>query len=54
MHRAGQEDDPLLQQAREDIIGALAPAGLLDHHGHKGIHVKFDRISHFRLPVSSA
>ena len=26
MHRAGQEDDPLLQQARVDVVGALAPA----------------------------
>ncbi len=27
-----EEDDPVLEQARVDVVGALAPAGLLDHH----------------------
>ena len=29
---AGHENDPLLQQAREDVERAFAAAGLLDHH----------------------
>src|SRR5690606_17616618 len=29
---ADQEDHPLLQQPRVDVIGALAAAGLFDHH----------------------
>jgi hypothetical protein len=27
------EDDAVLQQAGEDVVGTLAPAGLLDDHG---------------------
>ena len=30
--RPGDEDDALLQQARIDVVGALAAVGLLDHH----------------------
>jgi hypothetical protein len=33
LDRARDEDDPLLEQARIDVIGALAPVGLFDHHG---------------------
>jgi hypothetical protein len=33
--RADQEDHPLLQQARVDVVGALAAAGLFDHHRHE-------------------
>ncbi len=32
---ADQEDDPLLQQARIDVVGSLAAGGLLHHHGHQ-------------------
>ena len=32
--RRAQEDDPLLQQQREDVVGALAAVGLLDDHRH--------------------
>ena len=32
---ADQEDDPFLQQARIDVVGALAAGGLLHHHGHQ-------------------
>ena len=39
-HRAGHEDDPVLEQTREDVVGALASAFLLDHDwnqlGHGG------------------
>src|SRR5204863_5131359 len=31
-----QEDDPLLEQAREDVEGALATRRLLDDHRHQG------------------
>ena len=40
----GHEDDPLLQQPREDVVGALAAGGLLDHHGNE-VHVGRDRVS---------
>ena len=33
--RRADEDDALLQQAGEDVIGAFAPAGLFDHHRDK-------------------
>src|SRR5690606_34655054 len=32
---ADQEDHPLLQQARIDVVRALAAAGLFDHHRHE-------------------
>src|SRR3546814_5619546 len=32
---ADQEDHPLLQQARVDVVRALAAAGLFDHHRHE-------------------
>ena len=31
--RRPQEDDVLLQEPRVDVVGALPPRGLLDHHG---------------------
>ena len=33
--RRADEDDAVLQQAREDVVGALAAVGLLDHHRHQ-------------------
>ena len=45
--RAGDEDDPFLQQARINVIGALAAVGLLDHHGNEMLHVGIDGIFHF-------
>src|SRR5216683_2538470 len=39
--RADQENDPLFQQSRVDVVGALAAIGLLDHHRHEGVHVNF-------------
>src|SRR3954470_13498038 len=33
--RCAEEDDPLLQQPREDVVGALTPVRLLDHIGHR-------------------
>jgi hypothetical protein len=42
---AGDENDPLFQQAREDVVCALAAVGLLDHHRNE-IHVGSDRIAH--------
>ncbi|MPL84619.1 hypothetical protein SDC9_30584 [bioreactor metagenome] len=46
MHRPREEDDPLLQQARVDVIGTLATRGLFDHHRHQRVHVEVDRILH--------
>src|SRR4029450_8539486 len=46
LDRTGDEDDALLQQTREDVVGALAPVGLLDHHGDKGIHVDINGVAH--------
>jgi hypothetical protein len=37
---ADKEDDPLLQQSGENIVGALAAAGLFDHHRHQRIHLQ--------------
>ena len=48
LDRAGDEDQPLLQQARIDVEGALAAGGLLDHHRHQGVVVEFGRIGHRR------
>jgi hypothetical protein len=36
---------------REDVIGALATAGLFDDHGDKGVHVVIDGIAHRGLPL---
>ena len=33
LDRAGDEDDPLAQQPRENVEAALAPVGLLDNDG---------------------
>jgi len=30
--RRAYEHDPVLQEQREDVVAALAPGGLLDHH----------------------
>ena len=36
--RVAEEDDPVVQQPREDVVGSLAAAGLLDDDGHQGGH----------------
>src|SRR5437773_10769858 len=36
--RGAQKDDPLVEQARVDVEGALAARGLLDHHGNQRTH----------------
>src|ERR1700757_1230524 len=33
--RRAEEDDPLLEQAGEDVVGALAAVGLLNHIRHR-------------------
>src|SRR3990172_1160685 len=35
LDRAADEDDPVLQEPGVDVVGALAAAGLLDHHGNQ-------------------
>src|SRR5207344_2036829 len=47
LDRPSDEDNPLLQEPRVDVVGPLATVGLLDHHGHQIIHVGIDGISHF-------
>src|SRR4029079_8144605 len=46
---ACDEEDPLLQEPREDIERAFPAAGLLDHHGNEG-GVSFDRIERHQKP----
>jgi hypothetical protein len=36
--RCAEEDDPLVEQARVDVEGALAVHGLLDHHRNQRAH----------------
>jgi hypothetical protein len=45
LDRTGQEDDALLQQARENVVSAFTAVGLLDHHRNK-VHVGFNGIAH--------
>ena len=45
VNRAGQEDDPLLQQPGIDVESPLAPGGLLDHHRHQGVVIDLDRVA---------
>ena len=47
MDRTIDENDTLLQEAREDVIGPLPPAGLLNDHGNE-IVIGFDGIKHIR------
>ena len=44
-HRAGDEDDALFQEARENIVGAFTAVGLFDDHRHE-VHVGFNGIAH--------
>ena len=48
LDRTGDEDQPFLEQARIDVVGALAPGGLLDHHRHQGVVVELGRVGHKR------
>ncbi len=45
LDRTGDEDQALLEQPRVDVVGALAPVGLLDHHGDE-LHVGIDWVFH--------
>ena len=36
--RLADEDDPLLEEARVDVIRALTPSGPLDDDRHEGVH----------------
>jgi hypothetical protein len=36
--RCAEEDDPLVEEARVDVEGALAVHGLLDHHRNQRAH----------------
>ena len=55
--RAGEEDDPLLQQAGIDVESALAAGGLLHHHRHQVVAIDLDGIAilhgcHLQVGVS--
>ena len=43
---ASNEYDPFLEQTRIDVIGPLAPVGLLNHRGNEIVHVGVDGILH--------
>ncbi len=39
MDRPVQENDPLFQQTREDVVRTFAPAGLFNHHRDQRVHI---------------
>src|SRR6266540_34315 len=40
------DNAPLHCHFPSQVVGALAPVGLLDHHGDKGIHVDINGVAH--------
>src|SRR5258707_7787455 len=64
--RADEEYHPFLEQARVDVVGALAPPALLDHHGDQAQalriaarrldlrHAVPGHAAHFAAPISSS
>ncbi len=50
LDRTGDEDHPLLEQARIDVVGALAAGGLLDHHRHQRVHIDVAWVVHQPQP----
>ena len=46
LDRTGDEDDALLQQARRQVVAALAARRLFDHHGPERVRHGVDRIAH--------
>ncbi|MCY1453231.1 hypothetical protein D3C76_1418090 [compost metagenome] len=46
---ADQENHPLFQQARIDIVGTLATGGLLDHHRHQAGSLDIWNLRHERI-----
>jgi hypothetical protein len=54
MDRTVDENDPLLEQPRENIVGSFAPAGLFHDHRHEGIHVYVVRVFHPVPPAVAA
>jgi len=46
-----EKNDPLFQKPLEDIIGALASAGLLNHHRNQAVHICVYWIFHSALPI---
>jgi hypothetical protein len=51
MNRTVDENDPLFQKARENVVCPLTPAGLLDDHGNERIHIGINGIEHENLPA---
>src|SRR4051794_33426028 len=50
VNRRADEDDAVLEQARKDVVGALAPVGLLDHHRNQLI-LCIKRMSHKEIKL---
>ena len=46
MYRSNQEDDPFLQQARIDVISALAAIRLFHDHRDQVVHILFKVLGH--------
>ena len=44
--RPDQKDDPLFEQTRINVVGALPTIGLLDHHGDQGVHMLLELLVH--------
>ena len=49
MHGSVDENDPLFQEPRKNIIGTFPAVGLFNHHGHE-VHIGIDRIFHKCAP----
>src|SRR5262249_51577374 len=54
VHRTDQEHHPFLEQTRIDVVGALAPAALLDHHRNEAQALRLDIGRHYLFPMSSS
>ncbi len=54
VHRTDQENHALLEQARVDVVRALAAPALLDHHRYQAQPLRFDVARHHLFPISSS
>src|SRR5207247_5469796 len=53
--RGAEEDDPLVEEARVDVEGALAVHGLLDHHrNHRAYRCSLTRCSSSSLRLHAS
>src|SRR3546814_19918768 len=54
MHRARQEDDAFLEQARIDVVGTFAAIRGLHHHRYEHVRVNVDRVSVSHAPLGGS